>query len=234
LFSQFTSRNLARAPFHVAVSAATAVAIVGAAGFMALPKPPEVAPTVSAVAVSTLAQVTPASVTPTVRRLVAAKPADLTCLAKAVYYEARGESAEGQAAVAQVVLNRTHRRSYPSNVCGVVFQGVNQGGCQFSFVCNGAMRRPLEPAAWTRARRVASYALSGHVMSTVGQAISFHVASGARLGEIARIGSHVFFGPGGERVIHRAHLVQQVAEVARTVEDQGVDVSSVATDSATE
>ncbi len=159
---------------------------------MALPKATEVTPTVQPTLAATMVSA------PTAQRLAAAKPADVNCLAKAVYYEARGESAEGQAAVAQVVLNRTHRPSYPSNVCGVVFQGVNQGGCQFSFVCDGAMRRPLEPAAWTRARQVASNALGGHVMRAVGQAISFHVAALGSEGrdQIARIGSHVFFTPG--------------------------------------
>ena len=232
LSSQLTPRSLARAPFRVAVSVATSVAILGAGGFMAMPRSPDVAP---AMEPTVVAASTPVPAAPTAPRLAAAaKPADLTCLAKAVYYEARGESAEGQAAVAQVVINRTHRRSYPSNVCGVVFQGVNQGGCQFSFVCNGAMRRPLEAAAWSRARRVASNALSGHVMSAVGQAISFHVASGERLGEIARIGGHVFFAAGGERAIHRARIVEQVAEVARAVEDHGVGASAVATESASE
>ena len=143
-------------------------------------------------------------------RVVSGKPADLTCLAKAVYYEARGESADGQAAVAQVVLNRTHRASYPSNVCAVVFQGVNRGGCQFSFACNGAMNRPIEPVAWSRARRVAANALGGHVMTAVGQAVSFHVGSFASesSGAIARIGSHVFFMPGRGRASSPTHLLR--------------------------
>ena len=195
--------------------ATCAVTILGAGGFMALPDslPRFLRPwtdTPAPVASVTLA----ASAVPIVEigiparsslgpmtHLAAAKPAELTCLAKAVYYEARGESADGQAAVAQVVLNRTHRASYPSNVCGVVFQGVKHGGCQFSFVCNGAMNRPLEPAAWSRARQVVADALSGHVMTAVGQAVSFHVASlgSERLGQIARIGSHVFFMPGKGR-----------------------------------
>ncbi len=210
LFAHLTPRTLARAPFRVAVSVATCAAILGAGGFMALPTSPEVTPavadtpapvasvTLAASAVPIVETASAPIVARTMTHLAAAKPAELTCLAKAVYYEARGESADGQAAVAQVVLNRTHRASYPSNVCGVVFQGVRQGGCQFSFVCNGAMNRPLEPAAWSRARRVAADALSGHVMTAVGQAISFHVASlgSERFGQIARIGSHVFFMPG--------------------------------------
>ncbi len=181
---------------------------------MALPKAtsPQAAPAESATpappgAVTLAASAVPiveASSGPVVVRAatrLAAKPTELTCLAKAVYYEARGESADGQAAVAQVVLNRTHRPNYPANVCGVVFQGANEGGCQFSFVCNGAMDRRLEPAAWSRARRVAADALSGHVMAAVGQAVSFHVASlgSDGMGAIARIGGHVFFMPGRGR-----------------------------------
>ncbi len=121
-------------------------------------------------------------------------PADLTCLAKAVYYEARGESEEGQAAVAQVVLNRTHRREYAHSVCGVVFQGVHGGQCQFSFACNGAMDRPLEATAWTRARRIALAVISGERKAPVGEAVSFHTASeGGRGRAVAHIGGHLFF-----------------------------------------
>ncbi|HZZ88499.1 MAG TPA: cell wall hydrolase, partial [Caulobacteraceae bacterium] len=61
---------------------------------------------------------------------------DLQCLTAAVYYEARGESREGQAAVAQVVLNRVRSPAFPKTVCGVVYQGAAQHSCQFSFACN--------------------------------------------------------------------------------------------------
>ena len=122
---------------------------------------------------------------------------DLDCLTDAVYYEARGESLEGQAAVAQVVLNRARAPHYPKSVCGVVFQGIGTGGCQFSFACNGAMLRPVELAAWGRARDIAARALAGYVMNAVGSAVHFH---GTRLaagelgadGAVARIGGHVF------------------------------------------
>src|SRR5690606_37277361 len=45
------------------------------------------------------------------------------CLTMAIYYEAATESAAGQRAVAQVVLNRVTHPAYPNTVCGVVFQG---------------------------------------------------------------------------------------------------------------
>ena len=244
MFNLPTPRGFARAPFRVAVSAGSAVLVIAAGGFMALPKSPDQsspAPAAAAIPASSLSapRLTTAGLTAPIR---AAKPADLTCLTKAVYYEARGESPDGQAAVAQVVLNRTHRASYPASVCAVVFQGVNQGGCQFSFVCNGAMKRPLEPGAWSRARSVASSALSGHVMRAVGQAVSFHVAPVAgRCGGVARIGSHVFFeaGRSGVRIASRpspraAGRVQMAAQtavlspVAAAAAESARDVSAVA------
>ena len=114
---------------------------------------------------------------------------DVDCLSQAVYYEARGESLAGQQAVAQVVLNRARHPGFPKSVCAVVFQT-----CQFSFVCDGAMGRPLEPMAWRRARSVAARALDGYVMAAVGRALSFHVAEGgAAPGAVARLGRHAFY-----------------------------------------
>ncbi|MGI9168850.1 MAG: cell wall hydrolase, partial [Caulobacteraceae bacterium] len=125
---------------------------------------------------------------------------DSDCLSAAVYYEARGESEAGQAAVAQVVLNRLARPSFPKSVCGVVYQRLAGGGCQFSFVCDGAMRRPLEPAAWQRARRIAERALAGERASAVGEATSFHAVWlgdvwGPRMIQVAKIGGHDFYTP---------------------------------------
>jgi spore germination cell wall hydrolase CwlJ-like protein len=129
---------------------------------------------------------------------------ELECLTQAVYYEARGETPAGQAAVAQVVLNRVRHPSFPKTVCGVVFQGAGRRGCQFSFACNGAMRSGYEIRAWTRAQRVAAKALSGYVMNEVGRATHFHTTYvspswGPRLTRVTQVGMHVFyrFGRGG-------------------------------------
>jgi spore germination cell wall hydrolase CwlJ-like protein len=128
---------------------------------------------------------------------------DLDCLADAVYYEARGETPAGQAAVAQVVLNRVRHPAFPKSVCAVVFQGARDGsGCQFSFACDGSMDRGREPTAWRRSREVAAHALSGFVMPGVGNATHFHVAGidpgwGPRLLRVAQIGLHVFYRFGG-------------------------------------
>jgi spore germination cell wall hydrolase CwlJ-like protein len=122
---------------------------------------------------------------------------DLDCLAAAVYYEARGESLDGQAAVAQVVLNRARQPSFPKSVCGVVFQGAATHGCQFSFACNGAMRGAREAGAWLKARAVAARALGGYVMAAVGRADSFHAARlGAGGRAVTQVGGHLFFAAG--------------------------------------
>ena len=99
-----------------------------------------------------------------------ATPADrlraVECLTAAVYYEAAVESTAGQQAVAQVVLNRVRHPAYPRTVCGVVFQGQERAtGCQFTFTCDGALRRTPSAAGWARARRVAEEALAGKVFA---------------------------------------------------------------------
>ncbi|MBA3810302.1 MAG: cell wall hydrolase [Caulobacteraceae bacterium] len=129
---------------------------------------------------------------------------DLQCLTQAVYYEARGESEAGQAAVAQVVINRVGRAPYPGTVCGVVYQ-ANARTCQFTFVCDGAMRRPREPSAWERARMVAERALAGHVEPIVERATSYHTVAlggiwGSRMVQIAQIGNHSFYTPAAGQV----------------------------------
>ena len=48
--------------------------------------------------------------------------ADLTCLARNIYYEARGEPAKGQRAVAKVTLNRVASSRFPNTICEVVYE----------------------------------------------------------------------------------------------------------------
>lgn len=124
---------------------------------------------------------------------------ELECLADAVYYEARGETPSGQAAVAQVVMNRVRHPAFPKSICGVVFQGAyNRTGCQFSFACDGSMRRARETGAWNRARKVAARALAGSLPSEVGSATHFHTINvspgwGPRLLRVAQVGMHIFY-----------------------------------------
>jgi cell wall hydrolase len=123
----------------------------------------------------------------------------LSCLTAAVYYEARSEGESGQRAVAQVVLNRVGHDAFPKTVCGVVYQGSNRStGCQFSFTCDGSLRRAREGWAWARAERVAAAALGGYVYGPVGLATHFHTTAihpwwADSLARAVTIGSHVFY-----------------------------------------
>lgn len=97
----------------------------------------------------------------------------LDCLAAAEIYEA-GDDALGERAVAQVILNRVRHPAFPATVCGVVYQGSERAGCQFSFACDGAMARIPARAGWARAARTAAMALAGYVYAPVGLATHYH------------------------------------------------------------
>ena len=121
------------------------------------------------------------------------------CLAQAVYYEARGEPEAGQAAVAQVVMNRTRSGHHPSSVCGVVFEGASHAGCQFSFACDPRLggRRP-ESVSWRRAEQIAANTLAGQESEGLRDAVNYHadyVRPGwaGRLQRAAAIGRHIFY-----------------------------------------
>jgi spore germination cell wall hydrolase CwlJ-like protein len=74
------------------------------------------------------------------------------CLAKAIYYEARGEPLAGRLAVGRVILNRVKSRFYPNSVCDVVYQNAHlRNRCQFSFACDGKPDMPRHMRAWADA-----------------------------------------------------------------------------------
>jgi spore germination cell wall hydrolase CwlJ-like protein len=74
---------------------------------------------------------------------------ELDCLARGIYFEARGESIRGQLAVGRVILNRVKSKAYPDTVCEVVYQNKNRHNrCQFSFACDGKPDTIKERAEW--------------------------------------------------------------------------------------
>ncbi len=119
---------------------------------------------------------------------------ELTCLAQAVYFEARGEALNGQLAVAQVIINRTESGLFPEDYCSV----VTQRG-QFSFVHGGHIpSAPAASPAWQRARAIARIAHQDLWDSGVGDSLYFHNASvrpgwARRKAQVARIDSHLFY-----------------------------------------
>ena len=127
------------------------------------------------------------------------------CLTAAIYYEAANEPDAGQAAVAQVVLNRVRHPAYPNTVCDVVYQGTERNDtlCQFTFGCDGALSRRPTAAGWARARRVAAAALNGAVFAPVGMATHYHTLAVSPVWNKSLVatgvfGAHIFFRwPGG-------------------------------------
>ena len=123
----------------------------------------------------------------------------LECLTKAVYYEAASEGADGQRAVAQIVLNRMRHPAYPASVCGVVYQGSERTtGCQFTFTCDGSLARAPAQSLWKQARRIATEALAGKVFAPVGHATHYHADYvlpywADSLDKSIQIGRHIFY-----------------------------------------
>lgn len=123
----------------------------------------------------------------------------LECLTEAIYYEAATETADGQRAVAQVVLNRVRHPAYPASVCGVVYQGHERPtGCQFTFTCDGSLSRAPMQSYWIRAREVARAALDGAVYAPVGNATHYHTNYvvpywASSLVKAAVVGTHIFY-----------------------------------------
>lgn len=122
------------------------------------------------------------------------------CLAEAIYFEARSEPEAGQAAVAQVVLNRAVSGLYPASVCGVVYQNRHRyKACQFSFACEGKSLRVNDPESWRTAQRIAEEVLDGKTwLADVGGSTHYHanyVRPGwsKRLLRMDRIGAHIFY-----------------------------------------
>ena len=95
---------------------------------------------------------------------------DLSCLAEAVYFEARGTGLTGETAVAQVVVNRAKAASFPNSICGVVGDG-----CQFSYRCDGRTDVLSDAGSRARAFKVAEAVLGGAPDITKG-ALFFHSA----------------------------------------------------------
>lgn len=132
-----------------------------------------------------------------------------TCLAQAVYHEARGEPETGQWAVAEVILNRVNSGRYPDTVCGVVYQNASQlHRCQFSFACDGqpdggGNGNRIVRESWVKANLIAEAAFerleSGDQVGTLPpSALYYHNGSvapswAARLQSVAQIGAHTFY-----------------------------------------
>lgn len=118
---------------------------------------------------------------------------DMRCLAGAIYFEARGESLEGQLAVGRVIVNRTKSGRFPTSYCGVVYQPS-----QFSFIRGRAMPAVREgSSSWQEAVAVAQIADEGAWKSKAKGALFFHAKRvsprWSKLTKLAQVDNHVFY-----------------------------------------
>ncbi len=123
-----------------------------------------------------------------------------SCLATGIYFEARGEPARGQAAVAQVILNRVRNPAYPNNICGVVYQNKNlYNRCQFSFACDRKPDKVNNPRLWSLAMDIAKETTAGRIwLSQVGSSTHYHAVYvrpkwAKTMKKVGRIGLHIFY-----------------------------------------
>ena len=124
----------------------------------------------------------------------------VTCLAQAIYFEARGESERGQEAVAQVVINRVKNPVYPDDVCAVVYQNRTWfNRCQFTFACDRVKDVVRNPEAWDMAMDIARrYAAGETWLPEIGAATHYHTTSvsptwSKTMRALKTIDRHVFY-----------------------------------------
>ena len=127
---------------------------------------------------------------------------DLACLARNVYFEARGEPLAGQYAVAEVTMNRRASRHFPRTVCDVVYQKNwdplrGRYVSAFSWTEFTALTEP-EGETWERARRVAEAVYYQKYTPQLRGALFFHATYiqpewAKEKRRIAQIGRHVFY-----------------------------------------
>jgi spore germination cell wall hydrolase CwlJ-like protein len=125
---------------------------------------------------------------------------ELRCLAEAIYFESRSEPAHGQAAVAQVILNRVKSGLYPASVCGVVYQNRHRHlACQFTFACEGKALRITESEHWKQAVHIAKNVTEGTTyLADVGGSTHYHANYvkprwSRKLKRMDVIGRHIFY-----------------------------------------
>ncbi len=121
------------------------------------------------------------------------------CLSIAIYFEARGEPVRGQVAVGQVILNRVRSPLFPETICGVVYQGQMNPGCQFSFACDGKTDIPRNDAQWAQAQDIARRITKGELwLPEVGYSTYYHADYvrpdwAGSMSRIDTIGRHIFY-----------------------------------------
>lgn len=98
----------------------------------------------------------------------------ITCLARSIYWEAKGKSTADMEAVASVVMNRLGHEGFPDTVCAVVKQGSESKNCQFSWWCDGRPDTVQEATQYAIAKEIARKALNKQLNDRTNGAMYFH------------------------------------------------------------
>jgi len=140
-------------------------------------------------------------------------------LAMNIYHESRSDNLAGQAAVADVVLNRVNDKRYPSTICKVVKQGPVRESwktrqtpdptdavfhpvrhrCQFSWWCDGKDDVPKQPMAWRKAQEIAYHIVNSDLFRGITEGSTHYHATyvdpkwNRSMLEMGRIGEHIFY-----------------------------------------
>jgi spore germination cell wall hydrolase CwlJ-like protein len=137
---------------------------------------------------------------------------DVTCMAAALYHEARGEITTGQLAVARVILNRVRSKVYPNSICGVVYENAHKHKrCQFSFACDGRPDYPRNAKSYGEMVSLAHAVLdrsgtdlllptnpSEYRTGNFDEITHYHTTAvnpfwAAKIKTIGQIGNHIFY-----------------------------------------
>lgn len=125
--------------------------------------------------------------------------AEWNCLTEALYFEARGETVQGQFAVAEVILNRVDHSLFPNSICGVINQGTGKKyACQFTYTCDGREEVINEAAIHNRLGRIARAMIDGAPRDLTFGATHYHTTAvsprwASRFQKTASIGVHRFY-----------------------------------------
>ncbi len=128
----------------------------------------------------------------------------IVCLARTIYWEARGTDKTVMHAVANVVMNRLGHEGFPDTICGIVKQGQGEKACQFSWWCDGLPDNAQEQKPYEAAKEIARKALNRQLNDLTGGALYFHSKGvtpkwSKKYVRTARIGRFEFYKPSGEK-----------------------------------
>jgi spore germination cell wall hydrolase CwlJ-like protein len=133
---------------------------------------------------------------------------EINCLARNIYFEARGETVDGKIAVGVVTINRLVSNLFPNSICSVVYQqDKRQEGntvCQFEWVCREELKEHVpQGPAWKESKRIATLLVNnGYYIyyKLVDGALFFHAdylpfSWDRQYRRVAKVGQHIFYRP---------------------------------------